>query len=172
MNLHAVILRLLLALPATATPEAEADRVSRMETIATALDSVTQDPGQAAAVITAIWFESHLDPLIHAGLRHPRWHSDRGRARCLSQVHKSPLVKEWDHMVGTDIESTTNCLRATLRLLKSASWVCGNRGVFDSATVARTYMAYGTGRCQAPMHWATVRAEFWARTRARLDAGR
>lgn len=162
----------LLSLPATKTPELPAEREVSLGVLAEALVEEAKTTDSAAAVLTVFWFESHLDQLVHAGVSHPRWSSDRGRAACMGQLHRSKIVRDWDSLSGTDLESTRRCVAATLRVLRSVSWACGYRGAFEGTTIARVFAAYGRGRCPPPgmglPHWPTERADWFDRARAKM----
>jgi hypothetical protein len=163
--LKEAILSLLLGLPATSSPESPEARAARLDTIAEAIADESRSVNDAAAILTIWWHESHLDERVHAGTAHPRWTSDRGRARCLGQLHESSLVRDWAQLAGTDILATRRCAAATLRVLRA-------HGRLEGTTIARVFYGYARGRHLAsgapPPLWAIKRAEFFERVRARL----
>ncbi len=158
--------------PAGIEPETDAAYEDRLTIIADAIAEHSKTREDAAAVLTLWYFESRFDRLIHAGLPHPIWNQDRGRARCGTQLHRSRLVPEWDAIAGIGTVETANCVRATLRVLRSASYTARARGRLESTTIARVFTVFGTGshlpHGVAPPLWALKRAEFFDRVRARL----
>lgn len=169
--LFAALLAILLGFPKTATPETDAEREERFGNISTAMVTEARTREEIAALTTEVWFESRGDKLIHAGLAHPLWRSDKGKAWCLTQLHLSKLVPDGPSLVGTDLASTRRCIAATLRMLRSASWMCAKKPI-SGISAARMFAGFGLGHCvphgQPPPLWALKRAEFFERVRARL----
>jgi hypothetical protein len=144
----------------------------RAETMAEAVASEARSVEEAAAVAVIWEREGGLDPLIHAGLPHPVLTSDHGRARCLGQVHSSGLVprQEWATLAGTDLDATTRCAWATLRVLRSMAGMCTGGQMLDRDGMARVFAAYGGTGC-APTVQSVFRAREWVTIRSKLWAG-
>ena len=126
------------------------------------LASVTNDLPDAKGLgtytrpaVIAVWHgETRFDVEVHKGLP-GRWGSDKGRARCLGQIHKSGLVPgaKWKQLAGLDRASTARCASATRRILYSAWTICRSRNSGRPTTIrrdlARMFGLYATGsRCQ------------------------
>lgn len=174
-SLHVAILTIALQLPPAVTPkgivpEPVEDRTARYDTISLAIDDVSKTPEEAAAVLETMYGESKLDAIIHAGGKHPVWTQDRGRARCLSQLHKSGQVPEWSTLTGTDFAATKRCAAATMRVLHSAAWKCHTSiSTATASDMARVFAEYGagTGAC-IPTAQSKARAFAWDGMRKRL----
>jgi hypothetical protein len=104
--------------------------------------------------VVSVWYgETRFSHEVHKG-NPGKWGSDKGRARCLGQVHESGLVPHarWEKLGGTDKAATRRCAEATLRILGSAHMVCRSR-IRGKPTTARRDLArmfglYGHGsRC-------------------------
>lgn len=85
------------------------------------------------AAVLAHWYEeSRLAYEIHAGIDHPVWDQDKGRARCMGQLHVGlvPLY-DWEALAGLDDEATERCALWTARALTRMALYCGKgrRGV-------------------------------------------
>jgi len=171
VSLVTAILAALLSLPPSSTPESVQDRSARLGTVAEAIDSVARSPEEAAALIVIGYEESRLDPLVHAGLPHPIWTQDRGRARSLWQLHRSGLVRDWDTIAGTDLDATTRAARDALRVLRSAAYLCNRSSLLTVSDAERAIAAYGngSGNCR-PTVASRHRAQMWERIRRRLWA--
>jgi hypothetical protein len=139
----------------------------RAETMAEAVAAESRSVEEEAAVVVVWKGESGLDPLIHAGLPHPVLTSDHGRARCLGQLHRSGLVPEWATLAGTDLDATTRCARATIRVLRSSAGMCTGGQMLSETDMARVFAAYGGTGC-APTVQSIRRARDWVRVRAAL----
>ncbi len=156
--------------PRGLSPEPPEYREARIDTISLAIDDVTNNPEEAAATLTVMYGESKLDPIIHAGGIHPVWTQDKGRARCLSQLHKSGQVPEWATLAGTDYEATRRCALATIRVLRSSAWKCRvSLYTPTEADMARVFAEYGLGAgfCR-PTVQSMARARMWAGMRSQL----
>jgi hypothetical protein len=175
-SLHVAIFAILSALPVSVTPrghtpESEAARAERLDVIALAIDDVSRTPEQAAVLIVLAYEESRLDPLIHAGLKHPVWTQDRGRARSLWQLHRSGLVRDWDTIGGTDLAATTRAARDALRVVNSASYMCAHSSLLTVSDAERAIAAYGSGSGNCtPTVKSRHRAQMWERVRRKLWA--
>lgn len=180
-SLHVALLLVASHLPVSATPhgltpESIERREARLDTIALAIDDTSNSPEEAAAELTIMYGESKLDSIIHAGEIHPVWTQDHGKAKCLSQLHKSGQVPEWVTLAGIDYAATLRCAAATIRVLRSAAWKCHVSFASPSeADMSRVFAEYasGMGGCR-PTVQSQHRAEMWNRMRARLwrDVGK
>jgi hypothetical protein len=175
MTLTEAVLSVLLRLPgpweAPATAEPPAERVARLETIATSIGVVAEESALgwrwgrrelAAALIAVTYPESHrYSRDVHDGRRR----GDHEKAACLGQVHQQRMIsrEEWKASMGTDIEATTLCMRLVARVLGSTSR-CVRRGrELDAVQVARLFASYGTGRtCNPTLPFARSRGRHWA----------
>lgn len=170
-----------------APPEAGDEREARLRGIARAALQVAQKPTsrewrgvseggvrpqrrdmrRAYALLVLTAGESGAwDPRVHAGLDHPVWHQDHGRARCLGQLHQNRRLtpERWSALAGLDEEATERCLSETLRLLDFAVRYC--RVTYDEPGLALAYAAYGNGgRCVATQE-SRRRARLFARALA------
>lgn len=170
MTLTKLLLAAALSLPApwTKTPvETRAEYEARVGTIAHAIALEAPDKLTAATVL-AIWYgESRFDLRVHAGEKHPVWTQDMGRARCLGQLHVSGLVPrtEWERLVGTTLDATRRCARATVRVLLAQRRLCRARG---TPGLAETLAAYGSGRHCRPGPRSIKRAATVRRLLARF----
>lgn len=119
-----------------------------------------------AVALLRVWNEeSKFDQRIHAGLQHPTWSQDGGKAHCMGQIHVSKIVPmdTWERMVGTDEGATALCAEATAKVWVSMARQCGvwaNQPP-DKLKVAKVFAAYGTGGNCTPTDSALVRAEKW-----------
>lgn len=158
MDLYHSILALILTwqIPPAEHPERE---LGRLATVAQAVAIEAElvpggiGPRRAAAHALAIWYgESKLAEHVHRGGSTPGG-SDDGAARCLGQIHDTGLLEpgEWYALAGTDLESTRNCARVTLRIVQRFARWCG----YD---MARMHGAYGTGLGCVVRGWAVARA--------------
>jgi hypothetical protein len=79
------------------------------------------------AAVLAHWYEeSRLAYEIHAGIEHPVWDQDLGRARCLGQLHVGLVPpQEWAGLAGLDDASTELCALWTARALTRMMLYCG-----------------------------------------------
>lgn len=118
------------------------------------------------AATLAVWYrETRFAKDVHAG-KPGYYGSDGGRAKCLGQIHASGLVplEEWETLGGTDVEATSRCARATMRLLVFKAERCGlTKEALSRESVARLFDAYGTGSCKKrmPAKERKARAELW-----------
>lgn len=173
-SLHAAIFAVLSAFPVGVTPRGytpePADvRAARLDVIALAIDDVSRTPEEAAGLIVIAYEESRLDPLIHAGLKHPVWTQDHGRARSLWQLHRSGLVRDWDTIGGTDLPATTRAARDALRVLRSATYMCSHSSLLTVSDAERAIAAYGSGAGNCtPTKKSRERAVMWERVRRKL----
>lgn len=147
---HALLqLLLTLHIPASHDPSSELERLGTIAyaiTVESNLSKGPMRPRVIAAHTLALWYaESRLSRKVHNG-EPTRWGSDRGKAKCMGQLHSTGLLApgEWETLAGTDLESTRNCARATMRVLQRFARWCRYDGSAES--VARMYGAYGTGR--------------------------
>jgi hypothetical protein len=79
------------------------------------------------AAVLAHWYEeSRLAYEIHAGMDHPVWTQDLGRARCMGQLH-SGLVpdQDWLTLAGLDEKATERCALWTARAITRMALYCG-----------------------------------------------
>lgn len=106
------------------------------------------------------------DPRVHAGLPHPVWTQDNGRAKCLGQLHQNDWLTPdlWQQTVGTDAAATHTCLWATLRLLEGQMRWC--RVGYSEEGLAVAYAAYGNGGRCVPTQESRARAAKWTRAMA------
>ena len=77
--------------------------------------------------VLAHWYEeSRLAYEVHAGLDHPVWTQDVGRARCLGQLHVGLVpAQEWAALAGLDEQATQRCAAWTARALTRMALYCG-----------------------------------------------
>lgn len=175
-HLFASLLAVALALAAPATPkgydppETPDEYRARIGVIMSAISAVTSRPGEQVALFVVARGESDFDWWVHAGLTHPdkRKHQDHGKARCILQIHASRLVPEWQELAGTDLEATKRCMRAGLRLLRSAAAYC-HADLETGQGVSRAFALYGSGKTCTPTRKSTERAGYWASYRARIE---
>lgn len=120
----------------------------------------------AVAVFELFYAEARLDRRIHAGVPHPTWTSDHGRAKCLGQIHVSDLIprSEWETLAGDGLEATRRCARATALVLVWQARQCGvwSRQRATPDRVAFSFAAYGTGGNCTAYPAALTRAREWA----------
>jgi hypothetical protein len=157
--------------PPGQNPETPEQYQTRLETIAeaVALEAKAIAPAHldsralAAATLTVWYGETRFAYEVHA-LGTSRWKQDRGKARCMGQLHVSKLVPadEWEQMVGADLQSTRRCARATIRVLLAVSRYCGAAHASE-AHMARVFAAYGSGQGCGVDQRARSRARRWAR---------
>lgn len=117
-------------------------------------------------MVLEVWnAETLFDQRIHAGLDHPKWTQDSGRAKCMGQIHVSVLVpqEEWEKTVGTDEGATQLCADATARVLVAQARNCGvwagQRA--DRNKVAKVFAAYASGGACVPTERDYARADKW-----------
>lgn len=82
------------------------------------------------ALVTAVlahWYEeSRLAYEIHAGIDHPIWDQDKGRARCMGQLHVGLVPpQDWEGLAGLDEGATERCALWTARALTRMALYCG-----------------------------------------------
>lgn len=117
------------------------------------------------AMLTLWHAETLFDQRVHAGMQHPKWTQDKGRARCLGQIHVSLLVpqSEWERLVGTDEGATQMCADATARIWVAQARQCGvwygQRA--DRNKVAKVFAAYASGGNCRPGERDWARADKW-----------
>lgn len=144
--------------PTTETPEQLDARLDRIHFAVAAeaaafARSTLLTPEQLAAATLVIWHgESRFGPIVHAGGVN-EWGSDRGKARCLGQLHSSRLLPraEWEQLGGTDTAATRRCARATMRVFNSMLWLC-------EGDLTGAFSAYATGRGCAHIELGRARA--------------
>ena len=171
--LHAALLAVVLGWPRPVTPpnhrpETPEEYEARAEAVASSIALEARSVEEAAAVLVLVKGKSRMDALIHTGLVHPTVNQDHGRARCLTQLHRSRLVPDWDELTGTDLAATRRCIAATLRVLRSAARMCAKGGMVGVGDMERVFSAYATGRGCTPIRLGIDRALQWQRVRARL----
>jgi len=146
----------------------------RMEVIATELAGASRKvadgrgwtASELAMAILTLWHEeTRFDERIHAGTKHPVWHEDYGRAKCLGQLHASLIIpkEQWAELTGTDHGRTRLCADATVKVWTSMAKQCGvwyGQRASRNA-VAKTFAAYGSGGKCAPNDRAWARADKW-----------
>ncbi len=137
--------------PNPETPEQYKQRVSTIAT-AVALESAEFEGWRlgrralAAATLTLWYGETRFSYEVHEQGT-SRWGQDVGKAKCLGQLHVSKLVpqEEWEQMVGSDLDATRRCARATMRVLAAMARMCSARSTSEEH-MARVFAAYGSGR--------------------------
>jgi hypothetical protein len=117
-------------------------------------------------MVLEVWnAETLFDQRIHAGLEHPKWTQDSGRAKCMGQIHVSVLVpqEQWEKTVGTDEGATQLCADATARVVVAQARNCGvwagQRA--DRNKVAKVFAAYASGGACVPTERDYARADKW-----------
>lgn len=140
-----VILAILLTFPPSVhDDETTSARQERVEVIAEAISTAADGRSDVAAfLIMKARRESRLALNIHSGnCRQDQ--CDGGKARTLWQVWRldSMTDEEWDSIVGTGLEETTNAAELAARLYVLKKNYC--RGDLGAIT------AYATGRCSVP----------------------
>lgn len=77
--------------------------------------------------VLAHWYEeSRFAYEVHAGIDHPVWTQDVGRARCLGQLHAGPVPpQDWLKLAGLDEAATERCALWTARTLTRMALYCG-----------------------------------------------
>ena len=153
------------------TPEAYDDRLrGMMRAVAASTKPYANGQGWTATELALAevetWHgETLFDQRIHAGLAHPKWNSDQGRAKCFGQIHISVLVPkdQWEQLVGTDAESTQMCADATARMLVAMARQCGvwSGQRADRTKVAKVFAAYASGGKCVPQERDWARADKW-----------
>lgn len=175
--------------PSQPKPETEVARRNRLRTIAKAIvleiplaKGDRHNPGErdelwrwsdndlAWVTLTKIYHESIWFSVdVHDG----RKRGDGGKSVCLGQIMHGA-----EELVGTDLDSTRNCVRRVMAYLIMHQHGClAKQAKPSSWSVARVYAGYGTGRtCNAnhymirigqdgkpeKFYWATERASrYW-----------
>lgn len=109
--------------------------------------------------------ETLFDQRVHAGLEHPKWTQDNGKAHCFGQIHVSQLVpqEEWEKTVGTSDGATQACADATARIWVAQARQCGvwSGQRADRNKVAKVFAAYATGGNCTPQERDWARADKW-----------
>jgi hypothetical protein len=154
--LRDALLALMMSLPAPYGQEEDSqEREARLAIVADAIDHVSlkatcaeQEADErcepvwhgprldlALLLLTEAYWESRLARNVHEGkcraYECDPYHSRHGvllhRARTLWQLQRSdPIAEDWDKMVGSDIESTTNAAWAATKLFSRARQRCGS----------------------------------------------
>jgi hypothetical protein len=130
---------------------------SRMKTVSRVANELPEDGGlgpYTRPAVIAVWHgETRFSHEVHKG-NPGKWGSDKGRAKCMGQVHESGLVPHtrWASLGGTDKAATKRCAEATLQILSGAYMVCRSRIRGEPSTtrrdLARMFGLYGHGsRC-------------------------
>jgi hypothetical protein len=166
--------------PAGEIPETVAEREERYETIVAAdLEAARETSGlwglrsRAAGVVAVQYSETLLNRYVHAGIPHPDpdKHQDHGRAICLSSLHRTAwwTLEYWKSFAGTSFAASRRCALATIRVLKSAAYLCA-RGKTGEEAMAWTLEQYATGAkdCRPPCDESRKRAALWAGIAAQL----
>jgi hypothetical protein len=160
--------------PPGQAPETDAEYAARVATIAEAVAIEAQEARGAGlgasnlafAVMTIMYNESRFALSVHNG----DTLGDRGRARCLAQIHTSRLVprEEWMGLTGVDLESTRRCARAAMRLLGAQYRRCGlHKEVVSKVALAKAFAAYGSGNSCEVTTSSLRRADDWEELKAR-----
>jgi hypothetical protein len=150
------LMRAALTMPRPHDPgETETQYRDRLRTIVDSIGDEAPSRKMAFTVLVTWESESRFDRRVHAGLPHPVWTSDHGRARCLAQIQQSSLTPDWSELAGTDGVSTRRCARATVRILLAQTRLCRSRG---ETSLAGILAAYGSGRSCEPTPETSVRA--------------
>lgn len=129
-------------------------RDARLQDFAKAVDAVTQDPTEKAALLTIARYESHIAAYVYEnrcsdGPR-GKHECDAGRAKGLLQLQPND-----NHPVIPD--DTTEQAEIAVRLWRGYRSRCA-RVVPDE--FAGAFDAYGTGGSCAPSKWAKDRADY------------
>ena len=153
------------------TPEQYKERLAGMtKSVAISMKPYANGQGwtttELGLMVLEIWnAETLFDQRIHAGLDHPKWTQDSGRAKCMGQIHVSVLVPQdqWEKTVGTDEGATQLCADATARVVVAQARNCGvwagQRA--DRNKVAKVFAAYANGGLCVPQERDFARADKW-----------
>jgi hypothetical protein len=140
-------------MPHSSAPgETRAEYKMRLQGMTTALAHATEPyaNGQAwtatefSLAMLELWHaETLFDERVQAGVKHPKWTQDNGKAHCFGQIHVSQLVpeEEWNKMVGTADEAIELCAAATARIWVAQARQCGvwSGQRADRAKVAKVF---------------------------------
>jgi hypothetical protein len=162
-------------MPHSSAPgETRAEYKMRLQGMTTALAHATEPyaNGQAwtatefSLAMLELWHaETLFDERVQAGVKHPKWTQDNGKAHCFGQIHVSQLVpeEEWNKMVGTADEAIELCAAATARIWVAQARQCGvwSGQRADRAKVAKVFAAYATGGNCRPSERDWARADKW-----------
>lgn len=153
-------------------PEAADDFRTREVTIGMAAGAVTKSPEELAALYAVIDAESSFDRWVHAGLVHPdrRLHQDHFKARCLVQAHANKrYAPDLEALGGVDLEATTRCLTAGIRMLRSAAFMCTHGSMLTVEDMERVFAGYANSGVNCmPTKGSKLRAKNWVSIRARV----
>jgi len=135
------------------------------ESIAVEAEVVAKETGLPAkelalTQVVLTWYESKWDERVHIG----EVRGDRGKAYCLSQLHRNPtFAPEPERLVGTGWRATRRCVAASMRVYAYHRKRCGGvRGAMHG---------YATGRfCRSGSYRAGRRVERRADRYSRLRA--
>jgi hypothetical protein len=100
------------------------------------------------AGILAHWRdESKFAYEVHGGWRHPVWHQDHGRARCLGQHQASGVMPRarWRKLAGVDLAASMRCARATAEALARMRPSCAPHGMTNDGIIALFSAMWGRG---------------------------
>jgi hypothetical protein len=162
-------------LPHSAAPGEEREQYKqRLDGMTTSLAVATKPYADGRAwtaselslAMLMLWHgETLFDQRIHAGVEHPKWTQDAGKARCLGQIHISQLVpeEEWNRLVGTSEGATQLCADATARIWVAMARQCGvwSGQRAERTKVAKVFAAYATGGNCTPGERDWARADKW-----------
>jgi hypothetical protein len=157
----------------TEAPECRQERLGTIA-LATELETHPAPPAwrygsdelrDAALVVT--WWESgrwRLD--VHDGRRK----GDRGRSACLGQIMRGAWYhgERWRALMGTDMESTRQCVRAVVRVLTHHANRClpSWQETLTVPALARVLSGYASGySCGGTVGQSQARAWHWWRVR-------
>lgn len=166
-KLLAIILSLRVPTAPGYTPEPIYEQNTRLLYIAGAIAAHARTPEEAAFAYVLSKNESQFDRLVHAGLVHPVWTQDKGRAKCLGQIHKTGLVPNWHELAGVDYEATERCVKAIIKIERSVAGMCIHTSLLTQSDAERVFAAYA-GRGCTPTRQSVHRAKEWSEVVRRL----
>lgn len=143
------------ALGALETPDQYAERVT-MATRELALVTDRDKPPEwrwgckaLAVAVLAHWYEESRFALeVHEGIEHPVWTQDKGRARCLGQLHVGLVPEyEWQRLAGLDEAATRRCALWTARALTRMAGYCRGKRTKLQDVLVPMFSGLGGGGC-------------------------
>jgi len=158
VSLSGIVLGIIVAMapPDPYARETGEMRQTRFSTIAEAIViEVMEDTGplpphvMISALLVTAREESGFRLVVHSG----RARGDLGSSICLTQIrsgaHKFISRSRWRGLAGTGLESTRECIRATIEILNHHAVSCEIRK-WNTWSMAGLFTSYGTGHTCRP----------------------